>query len=81
MIESILNALFAFAMAFPSPVYGADHPETEDERRERIEMIVEVDAEVATIAAAYGSGYCTQTKASSRVRARTFRRIRAAMTK
>jgi hypothetical protein len=37
------------------------------------------DYEVAFIAAAYGSGYCTPVKASSKARARTFRRIRRAM--
>jgi len=39
------------------------------------------DYEVALIVAAYGSGYCSPIKASSKVRARTFRRIRRQMGK
>lgn len=39
------------------------------------------DYEVALIVAAYGSGYCSPIKASSKVRARTFRRIRSQMGK
>lgn len=48
MLETIANVLFAFAMAFPSPAYGPSHPETDDDRRERVGMIAEVDAEVAS---------------------------------
>lgn len=35
------------------------------------------DREVALIAAAYGTGYCSAVKQSNKARARTFRRIRA----
>jgi hypothetical protein len=48
MLETLANILFAFSMAFPSPVYGASHSETEDDRRERVGMIAEVNAEVAS---------------------------------
>jgi hypothetical protein len=39
------------------------------------------DYEVALIAAAYGSGYCSPVKRSNKSRARTFRVIRQQMTK
>lgn len=46
-MEHILDALFAFAMAVELTFYGPNPPETLDERRDRIEMIVEVDTEVS----------------------------------
>ena len=48
LMELLANILFAFAMNFTAPLYGASPPETDDDRRERIGMIAEVDADVAS---------------------------------